>query len=163
MSDSRFSPVLLPKSETARSKLKSRRNAVILTGFITAVLYSAFATASWGTCPGGITDDGGYLDSAGESTTVVSQCISAVLHPNAAVYLVIALVIVAGIWLARRHPDDAVRTLGITATVVVAIGLLAVAVGWFLFFQFQPANWEPGDLVSFPPFLNVDLKILPMR
>ncbi|HEY9498723.1 MAG TPA: hypothetical protein VIQ78_06850 [Terrimesophilobacter sp.] len=162
MSVGQFSPALSPKVDTAESRFASRRNASIVLGLVTAVLYSILATASWGYCPGGVTGDGGYLDGAGEPTTVAPQCVSVVMHPNNGIYLVIAVVIAAGIWRARRHVERAVRILGITATVVVAVGVLAVVAGWFLFYQFQPLTWQPGDVVSFPPILNVDVTISPM-
>ena len=163
MSVDHETPVLLrPTNATPESRFASRRNALVVIAVVTAVAYSAFGVASWGYCPGGFTSDGGYLDGRGEPTTTAPQCVSVVLQPSQWVYLLIALVAIAGIWFASRNLERAVGRLGIAALIVVAIGVLATAGGWLAFSQLTSAGWEPGTLLDIPPYLNLVVEYSPM-
>jgi hypothetical protein len=156
-------PVLLrPTTVTPESRFRSRRNALVVIAVLTAVAYSAFGAASWGYCAGGFSSDGGYLDAGGQPTTVAPQCISAILQPSQWVYLVIALVAIAGIWFASRNLEHAVGRLGIAALIVVAVGVLATAGGWLAFSQLSSGGWESGSLLEVPPYLNVMVEYSPM-
>lgn len=163
MSDDQYVPVLLRKpNPTPASRFATRRNALVVIAVVTAVAYSAFGVASWGYCPGGVSADGGFLDAQGEPTVAAPQCVSAVLQPHQWVYVVIAVVAIAGIWFASRNLERAVGRLGVATLIVVAVGLLAAVGGWLAFSQLSSAGWQPGTPLEVPWYLNVRVDYAPM-
>ncbi|MFP3465548.1 hypothetical protein [Leifsonia sp. SIMBA_070] len=140
-----------------------RARALVMWALGAAILYSALV-GSKGSCPGGFTTDGGYLDGNGDPTTVQPQCVTLALQPSPVIYLAIALTVIVVLSRAARAADveAALRTMNRGAIVVVALAVVSMLVA-SLWFQTSPMP-TVGGTVLFPfPFGSGTLTVTPME
>lgn len=150
-----------PAAHLPAAPLLRRARTLLLWALGSAIIYSTLS-GSKGSCPGGFSADG-YVDAAGDPTTVAPQCYQATLHPSPIVYLAIALTVIVALSRAARavELDRALRTLNRAAIVVVAIAVVSMAVATVWIF----ASPAPTDgTVFFPfPFGSGTMTITPME
>ncbi|WP_431278346.1 hypothetical protein [Leifsonia poae] len=128
-----------------------------------AAVYSSLV-ASKGSCPGGFTSDGGYLDGNGDPTTVQPQCVQLALHPSPLIYLAIALTVVIALTRAARAVNIEMALRAMNRGTIVAVGIVVVsmliAIVWF---QTSPMP-TVGGTVLFPfPFGSGSMTVTPME
>ncbi|MHC5795775.1 hypothetical protein ACVXZ4_06405 [Lacisediminihabitans sp. FW035] len=123
---------------------------VIVTGIVTAILYSALSTGSTGFCPGGY-DENGFVDADGVPTTVRPVCLTVNFHPQAAVLLLLAaIVIVTSVILGRNSQvARAGRVTTIAALAILVIGLAATLATFPAFYNSSVVDWRGGPAPHF--------------
>ena len=133
-------------------------------------VYATFTRGMAGTCAGGIGADGGYIDSNGNPTEVVPQCMTLTLEPSLVVIIAVVLAFIVALTLVIRRAQTipaALRILDWAAIVILAIAAvsLVVSLAWFAVLEAPIRDWSPdGDWsLIFPfPFGAVDVSITPM-
>ncbi|MFF1572618.1 hypothetical protein ACFVWR_07725 [Leifsonia sp. NPDC058292] len=151
------------RAGTPGRPLLRRARSLVLWASGAAILYSSLV-ASKGSCPGGFTADGGYLDAAGDPTTVQPQCVQLTLHPSPVGYLAIVLTVIIALSRAARAVDVeiALRTMNRGAIVAVSIAVVSMLVA-ILWFQGSPMP-TVGGTVLFPfPFGSGTMTVTPME
>ncbi|WP_375236589.1 hypothetical protein [Microbacterium schleiferi] len=133
------------------------------------MVYVTFTRGSAGTCAGGIGADGGYIDSNGNPTDTVPQCISLTLEPSPVVIIAVVLTFIVALTLVIRRAQTvpaALRILDRATIVILAITAVSLVVSLVWFGLLPIRDWSPdsewGFLFPFP-FGAVDLSISPMQ
>jgi len=119
---------------------------VVVTGLVTALLYSALSTGSTAVCAGGSDEN-----ASGSPTTTQPLCLSVTFHPQTWVLLLLAaLVIVAAAMVGRRTPIELTRRITtIAALAIVAIGITATLATFPLFYYSAVTAWQGGPAPHF--------------
>ena len=130
------------------------------------ILYSFFTTASKGTCTGGFTGDGGFVDGAGNLTDTAPACVNLTLQPSGLVYAALGFVVLLTLSTVLRKADTelaAMRLLDRAVIVVAGIAVVSVLVSqvWFWFIPLPDGN-EIGTLLYPWPFATIDVVTTPM-
>jgi hypothetical protein len=140
-----------------------RARALVLWALGAAVLYSSLV-ASRGSCPGGFSADGGFLDANGDATTVQPQCVQLVLQPSPVVYLAIAVTVVIALGRAARAADVEAALLTLKRAAFVAVGIavvsMLVAILWF---QGMPLPTGRGTVLFPFPFGGGTMTVIPQE
>ncbi|MEC8762671.1 MAG: hypothetical protein VXY40_07965 [Actinomycetota bacterium] len=133
------------------------------------MVYVTFTRGSAGTCAGGIGADGGYIDSNGNPTDTVPQCISLTLEPSPVVIIAVVLTFIVALTLVIRRAQTvpaALRILDRATIVILAITAVSLVVSLVWFGLLPIRDWNPhgpwGFVFPFP-FGAVDLSISPMQ
>ena len=133
------------------------------------MVYVTFTRGMAGTCAGGIGADGGYIDSNGNPTDTVPQCISLTLEPSPVVIIAVVLTFIVALTLVIRRAQTvpaALRILDRATIVILAITAVSLVVSLVWFGLLPIRDWSPdsewGFLFPFP-FGAVDLSISPMQ
>lgn len=138
--------------------LRTRR--LIVAALITAFVYNLVMVASRGKCAGGLDGEGGYLDSRGQATDVMPQCVDLTLRPSFWVFAAIALIVVLAITRVLKTADDlrsATRILDRAAMLIFAIAGASVLISYVWFFLIPLETWDGTGSLYFPfPFGSVD-------
>jgi hypothetical protein len=134
---------------------------------VTALVYGSLATASKGSCPGGVTGDGGYLDANGEATEVVPQCVNLTLKPSGLVFAFIVLMVIWSITRVLRASDQsaAIRILDRAALIIVAVTFVWAAVSMASFLSIPLDQWDGSEpfFLDGIVFGNVEIVRSPIR
>lgn len=144
-----------------------RIRGMLLWSVGTAIVYSALSTASQGRCPGGVTGDGGYIDSNGDPTDVAPMCVNLTLRPSPIVFIAIAAIVIIAITLVLRRADSERAALRIIDRAVIL--MVAVTIGWAAltmvsFFAIPLESWDGVDPFMIPfTFGNTDIDVSPMQ
>ena len=131
--------------------------------------YMTFTRGSAGTCAGGIGGDGGYIDSNGNPTDTVPQCISLTLEPSPVVIIAVVLTFIVALTLVIRRAQivpAARRILDRATIVILAIAAVSLVVSLVWFGLLPIRDWSPDGEWGFVfpfPFGSVDLSITPMQ
>jgi hypothetical protein len=147
----------------AAAPLLRRARSLVLWAVGAAILYSALV-ASKGSCPGGFTTDGGFLDANGDPTTVHPQCVQLMLQPSPVIYLAIALTVILALSRAARAADMelALRTMNRGVIVAVAIAVVSMLVA-FVWFAASPMPTVGGTVIFPFPFGGGTMTVTPME
>lgn len=140
-----------------------RARTLVLWAIGAAVLYSTLV-ASKGSCPGGFTTDGGFLDANGDPTTVQPLCATLTLQPSPVIYLAIGLTVIIALSRAARSSgvETAMRAMSRGAIVAVGIAVVAMLVA-ILWFQGMPMPTADGTVVFPFPFGSGSLEVTPLE
>lgn len=149
----------LPGTPTIR-----RIRRMLLWALGIAVVYSVLGTASKGSCPGGATGDGGFIDATGDPTDVAPMCVNATLRPSATVFFAIAVIVIVAITLVLRRAGSeaaAVRTID-RATIIIVAGTIAWAALTMASFLAIPLDGMEYRSIPFM-FGNIDIDVSPLQ
>lgn len=144
-----------------------RIRGMLLWSMGTAIVYSTLSTASRGRCPGGVTGDGGYIDSNGNPTDVAPVCVDLTLRPSPIVFIAIAAIVLIAITLVLRRADSELAALRVIDRAVIL--MVAVTIAWSAltmvsFFAIPVETWDGVDPFTIPfTFGNIDIDVSPMR
>lgn len=111
------------------------------------VVYGTFGTASRGSCPGGFTGDGGFIDANGDATAVAPQCVQLNLRPSGIVFVVIAVIVIWAITRVLRQATDEAAAMRILdrAVIVIVTGVAAWMVLTLVSFLSIPLDQWDGS------------------
>ncbi|GAA3871353.1 hypothetical protein GCM10022381_13060 [Leifsonia kafniensis] len=145
----------------------ARIRRLIVLAMISALGYSAFATASKGYCPGGVNADGSFIDAAGNATELAPSCISLTLQPSVLIFIGIFAIVIGALTFVLRRAHDvpaALRYLDRGAAAVVILVVASVAISQIWFAMIPITDWNGAGRFFYPfPFGSVDLVITPMQ
>jgi hypothetical protein len=144
-----------------------RIRGMLLWSMGTAIVYSTLSTASQGRCAGGVTGDGGYIDSNGDATGVVPMCVNLTLRPSPIVFFAIAAIVIIAITLVLRRANSeqaALRTIDRAVILMVAVTIAWSVLTMVSFFAIPLESWDGVDPFTIPfTFGNIDIDVSPMQ
>lgn len=141
---------------------------LIIVALIASLVYGILATASWGTCPGGVDASGGFIDANGDPTSTAPSCISLTMGPNPLLYVVFALIGIGAVSSALTKSStesDALRYINAAAVVILGITVVSIVVSQIWFWNLPVAEWDGTiDFAVFGPFpfATLTTEITPM-
>lgn len=146
MAQTKTFPVMAPASEAQSMGI----DRVVVTGIVTAILYSALSTGSAGFCAGGY-DENGFVDAAGATTTVRPLCLTVNFHPQTGVLLLVAAIVIVTAFVLGRSSQvaRARRITTIAALAIVVIGLAATLATLPAVYSPSVIDWRGGPAPHF--------------
>ncbi|KAE8766122.1 hypothetical protein [Georgenia thermotolerans] len=154
-----------PISCAPRGEVRARVRRLVVTAVIAGFAYSGLSTASYGSCLGGTSADGGFADRFGNPTDVVPTCIDMALRPSGALYLLLALIVLGAVVRALQYAHDeaaALRALDLAGAIVIVVALGAAAVAQASFFSISFDSWDGTSTPPIPRWISVDVVVSPM-
>lgn len=129
-------------------------------------VYSHALLASDGGGLGGVDSDGHYLDAAGNPTTTAPEQITAVMHANPAIDVLLGVIVFTALILVLRIARDdgtATRILTVAMIVVATVAGCAIIAGYTWFLATPLDYWTaPGPHYTGFPFASVTVTTQPM-
>ena len=134
--------------------VKSIRRLVVIT-LISAFVYSVALNASRGFCAGGISANGGFVDSTGHPTDSVPQCFQLTLGPSPFIFAAMGLIVVFALdrVISRaRDVEHAVRIVDRTVYWIVGLAAASIVISHLWFWLMPTTGWGETGFAVFSPF-----------
>lgn len=155
------------RTELPGADLVRAIRALLIWAVVASVVYTAFAHATKGACPGGFDAAGGFIGADGRPTETAPMCLTVSLLPSPIVYGLIGGIVIAvlGIIL-RRASSEAEAMLFISRArwIVCGLALVSILVAQVWFAQLDLSTWDGGPIqILFPfPFSTGSVEITPL-
>lgn len=152
--------VLLPGAEVVVGI-----RSLLIWAIAAAAMLAVFLRGSMGSCSGGVTGSGGFLDADGRPTDVVPMCGSVTLSASPLVYVAIALIVVLSLTRILRRADTADQALRIVNNArmaIVVLTLVTFVVGFWAISTVHVDDWSSSSLLYPFPFATFDIATHPM-
>jgi hypothetical protein len=144
-----------------------RTRSLLYCALGTGLVYGFLSTASRSFCPGGITDDGGFIDNDGRPTEVAQYCVDVTMRPSSIVYVAIAVIVLVAITRVLKSSASeaaALRTLDRAAILLVAVTAVWLVITHVSFWMIPVDRWNGGEYFPLPfTFGTVDVDIAPLQ
>ncbi|MFF2274532.1 hypothetical protein [Agromyces sp. NPDC058126] len=165
MPDTLDRPAAAALSSLPGATIIRRIRGMIFSALGAALVYSIIGTASKGTCVGGYSGDGGYIDGSGNATDLAPTCVQLTLRPSAIVFVAIAVTVIVAITLVLRPgrtEASALRVIDRAVVVMIAATLAWAVVTQVSFFAIPLDPPSPGEPFMVPfTFGHVEVDITP--
>lgn len=134
--------------------------SLLIWAVVAATLLAGFLRGSSGSCSGGVTGSGGFLDAEGRPTDAPPMCGSITMSANPLVYVGIALIVVLSLTRILRRADTVERALRILNNArmgIVVLTLVTFVVGYVAFATVRVDDWSSYSLLYPFPFATFDI------
>ncbi|WP_022878701.1 hypothetical protein [Microbacterium sp. B19] len=139
--------------------------SLLVWAIVAATMLALFLKGSMGSCSGGVTGSGGFLDADGRATDVAPMCGSVVMSASPLVYVAIALVVLSSLTriLGRADTvDRALRIINNARMVIVVLTLVTFVVGYWAITTLRVEDWNNYSIFIPFPFTTFDITTHPM-
>lgn len=132
---------------------------------VAAAMIAMFLHGSMGSCSGGLTGSGGFLDAEGRPTDIAPMCGSVTMSASPLMYVAIGLIVLMSLnrILGRADSvDHALRILNNARMVIVVLTLVAFVVGYWAIMTLRVEDWNNYSILIPFPFTTFDISTNPM-
>lgn len=139
--------------------------SLLIWAIVAATMLAVFLRGSMGSCSGGITGSGGFLDAQGQPTDIAPMCGSVTMSANPLVYVAIALIVVMSLTriLGRAGTvEQALRIVNNARMVIVVLTLVTFVVGYWAITTLRVEDWNNYSIFIPFPFTSFDISTHPM-
>ena len=144
----------------------ARIRRLIYVAVVAGVVYSLLSTGSRGGCAGGVTGDGGFLDSYGNPSDIAPTCVSLALGPSPLILIVLVATVLVSLGRVLRRAEDeasALRILDRAALTIIVVAAVSGVVVLIAFSLMPLDGFDGSGTLIWPyPFGIVHLQTSPL-
>jgi len=139
--------------------------SLLIWAIVAATMLAVFLRGSMGSCSGGVSGNGGFLDADGQPSDIAPMCGSITMSASPLVYIAIALIVVMSLTriLGRADTvDQALRIVNNARMVIVVLTLVTFVVGYWAIMTLRVDDWNNYSILIPFPFTTFDISTHPM-
>ena len=139
--------------------------SLLIWAIVAAGMLALFLRGSMSSCSGGLSGDGGFVDSQGRPSDVAPMCGSVIMSASPLVYVAIALIVLMSLtWILGRADtvDRALRIVNNARMIILVLTLVTFVVGYWAIMTLRVEDWNNYSILIPFPFTTFDISTNPM-